>query len=756
MDIVKHISNLVENQFPAFYQEEGRDFIYFVKKYYEFLEEENGVITDSRSLFDYSDIDKTKEEFLKYFVNKYMNGIPLSMLGDKRFIEKNILDLYRSKGSIEGIRLLFRLLYNEEIQMYIPQYDMLRPSDGKWIRNFYLEVEENEYNKFYQGEFITGSNSRATALVETVETRIVNGRPVHSLFLSNIKGTFFEDELILTDAIVSTNSSRVIGSVQYLQVINGRANYSIGDRFYATNGQGKYLAAVVNDLSKARGIINFSIVNGGTGYSSNAVITISNGSSTTGSGASFVISGLSNTSVYFYDSSIIAPYTGVLLSSVPFGGPYAWLSSSNVNSIIGSSLNISSVTIGTISSITVTNPGIGYNGDIVVSITDPYTSTSPYSLGNNAIVIGTSDFLNGIVSELRVVDSGFGYYDNNEILTFKYDSDPTRTITAKVVTGGVGYSEGYWRGTDSFLNSDKVIQDSYYYQEYSYEIRSSRAFDKYIDVLRRISHPAGNMPFGRAVLTTIDEEPIIKIYEDIRQFTTVFMTMSGDAAIVDKLDVGKFYIPTTLDPFNANYCIVSLNGVTQHVSEYTTSNKLVTLSPTIGDRYDVRTFDSTVIDIKTAQFVGNGIVNTFALGTPLPVDEQDVIVTINGIIQHTDQYHILGKNTTFNGSIVYNVVLNTPPAIGDSILLRTFTVKAPNIATQDIIVVDRYAGNGVNKIFNTQLAISEEQYALITINGVIQHTDVYSINSSNEIELVTPPAVGDNIEIRTFRQNIKV
>ena len=749
MDIVKHISNLVENQFPAFYQEEGRDFIYFIKKYYEFLEEENGTITDSRSLFDYGDIDTTKEKFLKYFVNKYMNGIPVSMLGDKRFIEKNILDLYRSKGSIEGIRLLFRLLYNEEIQMYIPQYDMLRPSDGKWIRDFYLEVEENEYNKFYQGKFITGSNSRATALVETVETRIINGRPVHALFLSNIKGTFFEDELILTDTIASTNSSRVIGSVQQLLIINGRADYSIGDRFYATNGQGRYLVAVANNLSKARGVIDFSIINGGTGYSHNAVITISNGSNFTGSGASFVISGLSNTSTYRYDGSIIAPYINVPLSSAAFGGTYSWLSPKDINSII--ELSLSNITIGTISSITVTNPGVGYNGDIVVSITDPYTSTSPNSLGNNAIIIGTANFLEGVVSELRVVDSGFGYYNNNEIVTFINDNDPLRTITAKVVTGGVGYSEGYWRGTDSFLNSDKVIQDSYYYQEYSYEIRSSHAFDKYIDVLRRISHPAGNMPFGRAVLTTIDEEPIINIYEDIRQFATVFMTMSGNASVINLIDMsGNANITTTLNPFNANYCIVSINGVTQNVSAYTTSNFIVSLKgTTLGDIYDVRTFDSTVIDIKTVEFAGNGIVNTFALSTPLPVDEQDVLVTINGVVQHTDQYHI------FNDNIV---VLNTTPVIGDSILLRTFTVKAPNIATQDIIVVDRYVGNGVTNIFNTQLAISEEQYALITINGVIQHTDVYSINSSSsyEIELVTPPAVGDNIEIRTFRQNIKV
>lgn len=503
LDIHKNISLLVERQFPDFYREEGQDFIYFVKKYYEFLEQsDTGIIFDTRRLPEYSDIDKTREEFLKYFVNKYMNGIPLSMLADKRFIEKNILDLYRSKGSIEGIRLLFRLLYNEEIQMYIPQYDVLRPSDGKWMKDYYIEVDYRNTNYLYQGQQITGSISGAKALVETVESRIINNKPVNIFFLSNIYGGFVQNDLLFTDIIPKSSSTKVIGSVVELEIIDGGNSFNLGDTFVALNGSGSLLKASTIELKKNRGVVEFTLVSGGTNYSKDAIISITNSTNTTGVGASIVINGFANTYTYVYDNtSIIAPYSNIPLNSIPFGGPYPWLAPKDINSIIATSLDLKYETVGTISSIRITNPGINYNGDVVITISDPITGS------NDAIILGKASFEDGVVSKLRVLDSGFNY-KNGEIITLVSEKDPTKTITVKAKFGGSGYSEGYWRNTDSFLDSDKYIHDSYYFQEYSYEIRSSRSFDKYIDVLRRISHPAGNLPFGRSVLSTDDEEPL--------------------------------------------------------------------------------------------------------------------------------------------------------------------------------------------------------------------------------------------------------
>jgi len=62
-DIEKLISPLIEQQFPSIYREEGDTFIAFVKAYFEWMEETNGVLYDSRRLPEYRDIDTTIDRF---------------------------------------------------------------------------------------------------------------------------------------------------------------------------------------------------------------------------------------------------------------------------------------------------------------------------------------------------------------------------------------------------------------------------------------------------------------------------------------------------------------------------------------------------------------------------------------------------------------------------------------------------------------------------------------------------------------------
>ena len=175
MKIEKFISPLIERQFPSFYREEGQNFIEFVKTYYEFLEQSGNVIEASRSLLEYGDVDETKEEFLKYFKNKYINSLPENVLTDKRLLIKHVADLYNSKGSERGYRLLFRLLFNEDIDFYIPGEHLFKPSESKWNVPRYIEVTGNKYLDNMIGYKIHNGNG-SSALVESVYTKNINGK----------------------------------------------------------------------------------------------------------------------------------------------------------------------------------------------------------------------------------------------------------------------------------------------------------------------------------------------------------------------------------------------------------------------------------------------------------------------------------------------------------------------------------------------------------------------------------------------------
>ena len=72
MSIEKLISPFIASQFPSFYEEDGPNFIAFVKAYYEWAEQQGNFINQARSLYDIKVVDTAPEAFVKYFKNKYI------------------------------------------------------------------------------------------------------------------------------------------------------------------------------------------------------------------------------------------------------------------------------------------------------------------------------------------------------------------------------------------------------------------------------------------------------------------------------------------------------------------------------------------------------------------------------------------------------------------------------------------------------------------------------------------------------------
>lgn len=327
-DIVQKISHLVERQFPAVYREEGENFIAFVKAYYEWLEQYDQAVGEARNLFQTRDIDTTNDEFLEHFRKKYFVGLPKSIEGNQRFLQKHILDLYRSKGSEEGTKLLFRLLYNEDIQIYIPSRDILKPSDGVWVEPRFIEVANNPRNYLYNGKFITGVGSGATAYVDNYKRIYIDGKIVHAFFVTNILGTFNVGEQIFCDGVDVQVATFILGSPVSLDVDFGTPEQPVGETFvsYESVGRNKIYGIVEESYDITDGFINFVVQNGGTKYSALANISVTTGSNTTGSSAGFTGFTLTDTENFTYNTNII---NFIKYDDTKYFNPYYDVKSSN-------------------------------------------------------------------------------------------------------------------------------------------------------------------------------------------------------------------------------------------------------------------------------------------------------------------------------------------------------------------------------------------------------------------------------------------
>jgi hypothetical protein len=508
MNSIQYIANLIEQQFPEFYRTDSQDFIQFLKAYYEWQDS----ISKTRSILDYMDIDTTPDEYLDFFRKEYMSGIPKQILGDKRLLQKHILNLYNSKGSVEGIRLVFRLLYNEEIEYYVPAEDIFKLDNSYWYEPKYLEVSKFETNYQFVNQNIIGVNSGARAIVESYERRNVNGKIIDLLFISNIQGTFSFGEQITFDGITIEQPS-ILGSIVQVIVNSATPGFKIGDEVEITTATaGKYFSGLVSGVRNGgQGVINFVLEDGGNGYTMNSAITITSGSNTAGSGAAFIIGSLANTYNLAISFIKVNPYLNVALSANSYAANVSDISgmaTANLSTPIFDHLDTSIYTFGKIARIITTNPGSGYDGSVSVSIQEPLSLAlhKPDGhgnfYGNDAVVSSSAFYGNGVPTAVKIINSGLNYYANSMNVTMTNVANAILNIDATIIDGGVGTMAGYWKDTTSFLDSDKYLQDDDYYQEFSYELILRKRLEEYYYVLKNTVHPSGNKVFGKVRLIT--------------------------------------------------------------------------------------------------------------------------------------------------------------------------------------------------------------------------------------------------------------
>ena len=339
----KTISNLIQSQFPAFYNESGPTLIAFVQAYYEWMEQEGNPIYQARNLLEYNRIDSTVEEFLVHFSNTYLQGLQFASVAEKRLTVKKILDLYRAKGSLRALKLLFQLVFKEDIEVYLPATDILKPSDGVWNVPQYLEISNTSRNKEFVGKQITGFASKATGYVDRLVRKRISSKYVDLFFVTNTsENNFRVGELLTFDNDLSKPCPSVLGSLNSLLVSDGGAELEVGEIVSLTSDYGRGATARITEIEDTTGVVNFKLEptvdnlgkltgfadggDGGWGFSklysnvfiSNAVITYANvqlsGAVYTNAGTmstNTTITGLSNTSTILSGMFVSANLAGI-------------------------------------------------------------------------------------------------------------------------------------------------------------------------------------------------------------------------------------------------------------------------------------------------------------------------------------------------------------------------------------------------------------------------------------------------------------
>ena len=510
-------------------------------------------VSSIQQLLNYSNVDSTLYSFLDKFRDSFLEGIVDNVNSnvDKRKLVKNIRDLYLSKGTKKGHELFFRLLLNETPQVQFPTDNMLRVSDGVWsVRDIMRVLPVKGSASELIGQTITGQTSFATAIVTASVSFREASKDVIELELdkATISGTFEENEIVfgtstVTDQIVSFQPYSILTGAT---VTNGGAYYTADQTVNLASGGSNSATAKVQNVT--RGVVDEIIVDdAGTNYLVGDNLVLDN-TGTDGVGAAAAVSvvggaispeagdiaeygmsatdhiTLEETSQPFYNDT----YEGIKI--VLETGTFADLSvASEAGEItdvrmIGRGAGYSKLPV--VSSITTAN---GSGAKVVAASNSGVGSVDSFEFINQGLLYSTAPaitpFRHAILKDITGTFTAGDNLTSHSGTVTAFDTSRqliSLNTTANLVVGNTVTTAGasgtianisIATGTSqvgtiaqtagNFLNSEGQVsevnvrvQDSFYYQDYSYVIKVGQSINEWRDAIKSTVHPAGWAVFG--------------------------------------------------------------------------------------------------------------------------------------------------------------------------------------------------------------------------------------------------------------------
>lgn len=396
------ISTLVRNQLPEFIRNDYDTFVAFIEAYYEFLELEGGALHTSKNLLEYLNVETTLDAFIEHFRKQYLTLIPTDAIPDKAWLTQHIKEFYRARGTEKALRFLFRLLYNEEIEIVYPKQYILKASGGNWIttKTMFLDPSLNVY--------ATGDGITTTFRV--LDTQLVIGNiPI-----------YVDGALQTSGYFISNNTPSLI--------------------FTAPPAANANVRMVYNATSLITKINDGTIIGVVTGATSGASAVTEKASLTTIGGTLMMGLEVSNLSLipFLQQESVILRWTY------------------NIDAHLF--LDFHSVFESFIASITLTNGGASYNVADVV----PITGGSP-AVAAAAII---DEVYQAVITNIAITNGGCGVQSGQGVVITSSPNTGLNLVVSSVDTSGNVHPNSYVIVKDVISLYSTVIMSNvnYYFQ----------------------------------------------------------------------------------------------------------------------------------------------------------------------------------------------------------------------------------------------------------------------------------------------------
>ena len=701
-DTSQKITHLLSDQIPDYVQDYYPMFVVFVTKYFEFLEQgSTGVTTSLQNIRLNRDIDTTAENLAVEFLNTYAPSLPNTSALDRSILVKYFRDFYKSKGSEKSFKYFFKAFFNDDIVVQYPRDFMFNTSGGDWYTERSIKVNAQVGQpELLTNTWVTGLTSLAAANISTaINEPSTGGQGIYKMVIENN----------------SAGPSRTATNLLPWSEFHSNSTWGTSSAFVYEN----VITAPDGTLTADKLVEN--------GINANHYVT---------DGIPLVAGNYYNFSIFIKAAERTRARLTLNAGYFSNTGVYVDLTTGSVTSLSGS------------------NPvQIIYAGNdwwrIAVSSycylsapTAPSTLFTVYpTVGNNSNYAGTTgsgiyiwgaqasegkellDYVKTSGSSSSGTFTGFKFGEPIVGIAYDYVNNITSLVTVTSITDIVS-ANGVYRNTRSQLSNDQVLQDSVYYQQFSYVIKTKNSYEKWRDYVLDQLHPTGTVLFSEFHADT----------ESYNRATTSFSRVQRTETSV-RFRTIKSYLSTQTYTFDrtADYqtgtSTTTTAGAIVYDAAYDYPGENVTWAlqgpldtPVVREitRADGPTFD------KLSRKIGT---DPQLIQWPYDVNSSIVVRRYNTGYLNYSSVAITGGTVTFN--------------INNTLVTGTGTTFSTQISTGQLITIGT---SGINTTAYTVTNIYSNTSIRVTPSSVATQTAVSSYSLRLNVDKTSSIAAGTVIQ----------
>ena len=488
-----NLSPIVSKTIPEFVNDDYPLFVQFLKTYYKWLDE-----TQITSIEDVVDIDTTLDSFVQYFRKELdVFGIKYQYV-DERIYLKHVKQFFLAKGSEAAYWFLFRILFNSDSAILRPWDSVFIPSNAKWVQDITIlvRIDKGDGNSFKgNNAIIIGDDKKEYPI------RIVDVVSIKYNVVELYVGRLLTGNIKVGNIIISENKAvkgRLLPTITKVNVQYPGQKFNVGEIYDIENNNGYGSKFIIREVNEDGGITKVELISFGLGYENEFMqviypLTVEERIEPT---TNITISGstMALTKSFTYKSKLHS----ILESGTIHNGGY-------VNSSYFSSSYLDALTVDT----------------TLVPLTTTFNIYEEFQAYKNSatafLKYNSGDTVSEISDSGDIVKHNYGITPTQYFLDLTYVGSKVGQFSDKITsvqkkddaailfcyTGFLAKYPGYYSDLYDVLGQSVYIQDSYYYQIYSYVTSVDKPLKQYKSLINNVIHPSGNKLFGNYIPTNL-------------------------------------------------------------------------------------------------------------------------------------------------------------------------------------------------------------------------------------------------------------